>query len=353
MKRLTLKDLSVAITPKEHSELEIEITCPAEVFSGYRSRALKDLGNDMSLPGFRKGHIPEKILAQTLGEDRVLSEMADIVIQDAYIATVAEKRLDPIGAPRITVTKMASGNELTFRINISVVPEVKLPDYKDIALKVFGGKKESFEAEEPEIDKALAELQKRYAQMKHKRTDIKDEELPSLDDAFAKSLGEFEDLSGLRAHVKGEIIMEKKSRERDRARMQVLEDIIAGMTIDLPSILIEGELDRMVSEFEHTLSRTGAKLEDYLAQTKTTRESLRASWKKDAEKRVKGQFALAEISKKEKIFPPEEHIAKEVELLSRHYKNADPARLRGYVEMMLGNDAVFSFLEGQDATKQA
>ncbi len=353
MKRLVFKDLSVTVTPKEGSEIEAEIICPAEIFAVYKSQAIKELGHDLSIPGFRKGHIPEKILVQNIGEDRILSEMADAVIQDAYIAIIAEKKLDPIGTPSVTITKIAPGNEFSFRIKVAVMPEVKLSDYKAAAKKAFTHEKGPDEVSEEEINNALTELRKRYAQMKHKKTEVKDEDIPTLDDAFAKELGGFENLDGLRTHIKGEIAAEKKSRARDKARMQVLEDIIKDMTVDLPRVLIEGELDRMLGEFEHTLSRTGATLDNYLEQTKTTREKLRSSWEKDAEKRVKGQLVLTEIARIEKIAPPEELVEREVKTMSEHYKNADPIRLRGYVEMLMGNDAVFSFLESQAPQEKA
>jgi FKBP-type peptidyl-prolyl cis-trans isomerase (trigger factor) len=351
MKRIIFKDLAVTTTAKEHSQIEIDITCPNSAFAEYRPAALKQLGQEITLPGFRKGHVPEKILLQKVGVDRLLSEMADLAIQDAYIAVLLEKKLDPLGQPRVTVMKIAEGNDLVFKIVISVLPEINLPDYKSIAKKVFAETKPVEEIPDSEIDDTLTNIRKHRAQAIHKRADIKNEDLPPLDDAFAKSLGEFENVDALKAHLKKEIIADKNARGRDKARMQTLEAIVKEASIDVPLVLIEGELDRMTGEFEHTLSRTGAKLDDYLTQSKMTRETLRASWKSDAEKRVKGQLVLGEIARTEKITPPEEAIEHEMELLARHYHGADPVRLRGYVEMMLGNDAVFSFLEGQAEKK--
>ena len=85
---------NLTITPKEHSEIEIIGEITVDAASTYRKKAIKNLGNNAKIPGFRKGHIPENILVQKLGEPTVLEEVAEMALADVYPGIVLEKKIE-------------------------------------------------------------------------------------------------------------------------------------------------------------------------------------------------------------------------------------------------------------------
>jgi len=153
------------------SEIEITADMPATVFDVYRQAALKNINESITIDGFRKGNVPEKVLLAKVGEKTVLEEMAELALSDAYPAIVIDHTLDPVGRPEISITKMAVGNPLEFKIRTAIMPEVKLGDYKKIAKEAFALKSETNKKDgtdeksavsEKEIDEALAHFKKSH-----------------------------------------------------------------------------------------------------------------------------------------------------------------------------------------------
>jgi trigger factor len=113
----------------------LEGELPHEELSKHRSAALSRLGADIELPGFRKGHVPEKMLLSHVGEGALLEEMAQRALAEHYPKMLAHHDIDAIGRPDVSVTKLAPGNPLGFKIETAVVPNLTLPDYTAIAKK--------------------------------------------------------------------------------------------------------------------------------------------------------------------------------------------------------------------------
>lgn len=122
------------IVVKKVTDTEVELTgeVPSEYMESYRARALKNLASSLELPGFRRGHVPNQILEERMGAG-VLEEMARMALGDVYPKIIAEHKLDAIDRPRISITKFAVGNPMGFKISQTVLPEIKLPDYKALA----------------------------------------------------------------------------------------------------------------------------------------------------------------------------------------------------------------------------
>src|SRR3989344_9295731 len=137
--------LKTKITKLPKSEVEIEGELEAEVFESYYSKAIQKIGENIELPGFRKGKAPQSVLVANLKEIQILEEMAELALSEHYPKILAEEtlgeKMDPIGRPDIGITKLARNNPLGFKIKFSVLPEIKLPDYKKIAKKVLGDEK--------------------------------------------------------------------------------------------------------------------------------------------------------------------------------------------------------------------
>ena len=76
--------ISITIKKLEHSEIEITGEIPAELFDKNRKQAIENLGKNVELSGFRKGHAPEKVLVDHIGEKTILEEMSEMTIGKIY-----------------------------------------------------------------------------------------------------------------------------------------------------------------------------------------------------------------------------------------------------------------------------
>ena len=117
--------------------------------------------------------------------------------------------------------------------------------------------------------------------------------------------------------------------------------------MDLPEILINVELDKILYRMESDIAQMGLKFEDYLKHLNKTTEDLRKEFRTDAEKKAKFALVLNEIGKKENIKADPEQVANEVAMILEHYKEADPERAQMHAENVLTNEKIFQFLENQ------
>lgn len=101
-----------------------------------RAEAIRHLSQAVKIDGFRQGHVPENVLVQKVGEMKILEEAAEVGLGSEYRNIISELKLSPIGRPHITVTKLAPGIPLEFKIDVTLEPEFDLPDYKRIASEV-------------------------------------------------------------------------------------------------------------------------------------------------------------------------------------------------------------------------
>ena len=144
----------------ERSEIEIAGAISAEELEQYRKKAELKLSENLTIPGFRKGHIPEAILLQKVGSQAVLEKMAEDALAQWYPKFIAENKLDAIGRPEVTITKLAEGNPFEFKIQVAVMPEVMLGDYKKTSATILSKKTLPTNVSKKEVDDVLVELRK-------------------------------------------------------------------------------------------------------------------------------------------------------------------------------------------------
>ncbi len=344
------KNYNVTIKDLPESHIEITAVIDETEFAAARIEAIKHLQEQANLPGFRKGQVPESILLARIGEEAILDEMAEIAIGRAYPSIVIGNKLDVIGRPEIKITKIAVGSPLEFTITTAIFPKVVLPEYKTIAKKLTSKKEEIIVSEE-EVTKTIDELKKLRAKSDAQK-DGKDfdetSELPALTDEWVKTLGSFENVSDFTTKLKENILAEKTRGARDRVRVAIMEELVKETSMELPKILIDQELSRMEEEFSADLARMGMEVEKYLVKINKTRVDMHAEWKDDAIARAKTQIIAAKIAEVEHLEPSAEDMEREIAALSTRYPNAPKERIEGFVRMILENEKVFAFLEGQE-----
>jgi len=332
--------MDIKINKLGQSEIEITGSLPAADFMNYRAQALKKMSENMDLPGFRKGHVPEEVVLKNVPEMAVLEEMAQSALNKAYPQILKDYKIDAIGPPEISITKLAKDNPLEFKIKTATVPEVILPDYKAIASKprsdLENSKRSDLEVTDEEVEKTVQEILKMRA---------KDEKVPEFNDEFVKSLGGFTDTADFKTKLKENIKVEKENRAHEKKRLAIMESIIDGSKIELPKMLVNLELDKIIYRLQGDVAQTGIKFEDYLKSLKKTEADIRAELEKDAEKRAKLGLILDKIAEVENLRPEAKDIEHELSHLLEQYKDADKDRARAYVENILTNEKVFQFLE--------
>ncbi|MBU0612234.1 trigger factor family protein [Patescibacteria group bacterium] len=129
--------LNIKIKKLPKSELEIEGSMESDAFEAYFEKALKEIGKDLEIPGFRKGRVPENILLKNVPEIKILEEMAKMALNEHYPKIIEDEKIDAISRPEISITKLARKNPLEFKIKTAVMPIIKLPDYKEISKRII------------------------------------------------------------------------------------------------------------------------------------------------------------------------------------------------------------------------
>ena len=235
---------NITIKKLENGEVEIRGEITVDVIEKYPKKAIQELGADVSMDGFRKGHIPEAVLVKHLGEPVILQEVAEIALQSAYPNIVIEHKLNVLGKPEVTITKLAPNNPIEFKIQTAVVPEISLPDYKKIAKDVITKTKdEKIEVSESDVEVIVKQIRKNKWHIDHKddsdaqKKEPTDDELPPLTDEMVKQLGDFTDVFDFREKLKVNMLQDKKNQAHSKRRGEIGEALVAGSKVTLPSIL--------------------------------------------------------------------------------------------------------------------
>ena len=350
----------------EDSQIELSGELPAEEFAVHYARALKKLQETASLPGFRKGHVPEDMLEKTVGQAAVLEEAAELALADLYPRIVIAKKLDAVGRPAIGITKLAKGNPLGFKITTALMPEVELPDYQKIAEKALQSfVHESTDVTNDEFDEFVKSLRMQYAKAEAQdahdpnvvspaqapATETPLPDLPAgeagLTDEFVKKLGAFESVEDFKTKARAHMEEQKKQKLNEKKRIAITDSIIEKTNIALPPVFVESELEKITAQFKSDIERMGMKLEDYLKAIKKSVDDLRNEWREEAAKRAKLQLVLNAISEKENITVPPEEVKREAEHILEHFQTADRERVHIYAQSVLRNEKTLQFLEGE------
>lgn len=345
------KNYPVTITDLPASRVKIEGEISAEEFAAARPEAIRHLGEHASIPGFRKGKIPESVLLARIGEDAILGEMVEVAINRAYPSIIIANKLDVIGRPELTVKSMAIGSPLAFSIENDIFPKFALTDYKAIA-KVANATRETVNVTDEEVAKTIGEVKKVVARVAAQKSGTEFDEktvdvasLPALTDEDVKNFGPFENVAAFEKAIRENLTVEKEKQAKDKVRIATMEKLVAATAMELPEILIMQELTRMEDEFAGQIARMGFELEAYLTKVGKTREDMHKEWREDAIARAKTQIIAAKIAELEHLEPSKEDMDREVTALRARYPGAETSRIEGFVRMVLENEKVFSFLE--------
>ena len=410
------------------SQVEASFVVEPERLVKSKEAALKDLGQQVEVPGFRKGKAPADAVEARVGSDRVVSRAAELIIEDSYKRLLKEEELEPITQPQIEISKLALGNPFEFKMVFTVLPDVELPDYKKISA---GTKREDGSVTAEEVEDTLKWLQKARPNLKNvkraskegdyieiefisdqlekgkvyedgfiigkghlipgfneqligvsegenktftltmpdnfKMTDVagKDVEFSvtikqvseteerELNDEFAKEVGEFKTLDELKENIEKGLKTEKESGLKKKLREDILNNLVKGTKIKVPSVLIDRESKSQLEGLKTMASeQLSLSYEEYLEKIQKSEEDLLKGLRQSAEERSKKFLILREIAKQEEVEVTAEEIEAEVSVVLAQYpspeeakERIDPQQLRSYTEESIRNEKVFEILE--------
>ncbi len=289
-------------------------------------------------------------------------EDADI---DAELRKLAESR-----AKFVTVSREArtgDGVEIDFRVLQNGVPiengvsrghhmvlgkGMFLPGFEEAIIGMQAGEERAFELTFPE-KYHIASVAGKPARFEVTLKAVEARDVPVIDDAFAVSLGNFEHLDALKKNIRDGLLEEKKEALHSEHHGAIIEALVAASEADIPEILLAEETGKMLAEFELQLSQVNMSFDNFLAQSKKTREDLEKDWAPQARRRVLSALVLEKIAKDREIEPSTEEVEAEMNRALQYYrslkqveKDVDLARLHQFSKGRLRNEKVLEFLEG-------
>lgn len=228
--------------------------------------------------------------------------------------------------------------------------ELFIPGFEDQLIGMGESEEKQFELNFPE-DYHEKKLAGKPAVFEVKMNLVQEREVPKIDDALAKSLGDFADLPALKNNLRKNMEHEWEHKQAEKVRNDYVEALAGDLEVELPDILVEREAEKMIEEFAGQIKAMGMDLENYLSQLKKTREDLKKDWQPQAEKRVKSALALKEAVLAEEIKADAKEIEAEANKTLQYYKkvkdaekNIDMERLYNYTKGALENNKLFELL---------
>ena len=150
--------------------------------------------------------------------------------------------------------------------------------------------------------------------------EIKETQLPKIDDEFVKDTTEFETLEELKNDIRAKAAENKKKSAEDAMKNEVVEKLAENIEVEIPEVMVKNEVDNMLKDFENNLRYQGMDLNTYYQYTGTSKEILEDQMKEDAEKRVRISLAVDAVSKSEGVEATEEDMEAEYKKMADIYK---------------------------------
>jgi trigger factor len=392
-----MKQMSLQVEKLEGNIAKLTIEASAEDFEKAVDKAYQKNKNKLSVPGFRKGKVPRKMIEKMYGNTVFYEEAANILIPSAYAKAIDECTEEVVSQPKIEVVQIEAGKPFIFTAEVALKPEVTLGAYKSVEIEKVdttvteeeideavnreresnartisvedravqdgdmvvldfegfmdgaafeGGKGENYSLtigsgtfipgfEEQligaEIDKEITvnvtfpedyhaeELKGKNAEFKCTIKEIKEKELPELDDEFASDVSEFDTMEEYREDLKKQLTKQKEETAEEEKGDKVVEAIIASSQMDIPEAMIETQQRQMAEDFARRIQMQGLSFEQYLQFTGLTRADFMEQMKPQTLKRIQSRLVLCAIAKAENIEATEEEYQEEIQKMADSY----------------------------------
>lgn len=320
----TFNNLSYGKETLGEGRLKISIEIEDSRFQLAKQKVYERLSQDVRIEGFRPGKAPKNMILAQLGP-RLYEETLQELLPVATLEVIRRENIIPLDRIAYSVEKVGEGSGVKYTAMFTVFPEFKLPDISKIKVQ-----KEKIEVTDDEVKSVVEEM--------HKEAEKKEKQKIKMDDAWAKSMNmNAKTLDELREKVKGELKRQKEAMVENKYIDGILSKIIEGSKFEVPSLMVEQELDRREGQYKSRIEQLGMKIDDFLRNQKTTMENLREGWKKEAEKQLKSEIILIKVSNEYKIVVTDEDVDAQINAIKDEKVRAqyESKEARNYLKSIL------------------
>ena len=381
-------------------------------------QAFKKTQKRITVPGFRKGHVPRTIFNQMYGEEALYQDALNAVLPDAYEAAVKETEIEPVAQPEINVESMEKDQPWKLTATVYVKPEVTLGDYKGMSVP-----KQDTEVSDADVDSELEKKRQQQAELVLKEDaaaengdtvvidyvgtidgekfeggsadnhslelgsgsfipgfedqlvghkadekvdvkvtfpedyhakelagkeanfavtihEVKEKQLPEMDDEFAKDVDEEVDtLAELKEKTKKQLQEQKETAAKAAIEDAAIDAAVNNATTEeIPQAMLDDDTNRQMQQYLAGMQQQGINPQMYFQITGTSEDDLKKQFADGAEKRVKTNLVLEAIVKDANLTASDEEIDAEASDLAEEYGMDKDAVLKALSKDMLAHD---------------
>ena len=241
--------MKAVLARQDDGTIQLTITIPEDKIKKASSEVLEEYTKNVTLPGFRKGKAPKKMVEESLDKAKLKEEMLKRLLPQAYLEAVQEHNLHPIINPQIHIEKLEDDKPWEFKATTCELPEVKLGDYK-------------------------------------------------------KAIGN--------VTAKSKIVIPGKEQEPPKFD-DIMKALIDSSEVKIPQVLVDQEVERLLAQLLDEIKRLGLTLDQYIASTGKNPEQLRAEYAEKAKNDIKLEFTLQKVAEDAQIQVEEKEIDEAVQ----------------------------------------
>ena len=149
--------------------------------------------------------------------------------------------------------------------------------------------------------------------------EIKEEELPEINDDFVKDISEFDTLDELKADIRENLLKAAEASAENQMKNSVIEKVYEANEIDVPDVMVESEIDNMMSEFDQQLRAQGMDIQSYFKYLGKEPAEFRDELKEDAYKRTKKRMIVTAVADQEKFEASDEDVDAQIASMAKQY----------------------------------
>ena len=356
----------------DKSKVALTIEADAAAFEAAINKAYLQQRSKISVPGFRPGKAPRKMIESMYGAEVFYEEAVNILLPDAYEAAVKAQELKVVGYPEVTLGQYkgleapkaevnVTDEDVDNRLNemadrnsrlVSVEREIQKGDTADIDFEGFdngvafdGGKGEHFDleigsgsfvpgfedqlvgmkaGEEKDIDITFPEnytpeLAGKPVVFHVKVNEVKHKEVPAIDDEFAKDVSEFDTLEELKADTRKQLMNDREAAAQRAFEDALMQKVADGIQADIPDEMVDVQAQQMMENFQQQLAAQGIPFDQYLKMTNTTEDDFKKQAHEPALQQVRMDLAVAALVKAEELEATAEEIEAEMKSVADKY----------------------------------
>lgn len=333
---------------EKDGEIVFEAELAADILAEKEEEVLGEAGQDLSVPGFRKGKVPPAMVRERMDPVELLEEAAHKALPAAIHGIIEDEKISVLGRPEVALVKLAPENPVVFTARFALMPEVGLPDYKSIARKIVTEKKLATVAPE-EVEEAIKHLREMFRSGEAGKES--DDALPELTDDFVKQFGPYKNVAEFTEELKRNLTEGKERDEKEKQREAIVQAIVQKTKIKIPKLLIDQELAAFFDNRDEELKKAGISFEEYLKQVKKTEEELEKEEREAIEKQIAASLIMGAMRKEEKITADEKDVTENIVALKRRYPDRTDAELWEPAEAIAIQKKLFDILEGEKTGK--